>query len=84
VSKNTALKQLSFGENKLTNLDVSKNTALEYLSFPYNQFDATALNTVFSALVNRQRGQLRIIGNPEARDCDATIATNKGWRFLSN
>ena len=65
---------------QLTNLDVSKNTALTYLHCGVNQLTSTAINALFGTLhSNNIDGKRIIYVGSDCKDCDKTIATNKGW-----
>jgi len=84
VSRNTALTELNCWNNWLTSLDVSKNTALAKLSLSWNQLDAAALNALFETLHSDHLTVkwIRINHNPGEKDCDRSIAINKGWGGL--
>jgi Leucine-rich repeat (LRR) protein len=96
VSRNTALKNLEYDFNQIKNLDVSKNTGLEYLSCIGNQLTASELNYLFRTLpdntesgvhvicISRYTASGPLLDNPGIFDCDRSIATKKGWSFISD
>ncbi len=84
VSNCNVLTHMLCYENRLASLDVSSNTELAYLACGYNQLTASALNDLFRALSDKTDmgtyGNINIIGNPGASDCDFSIAAGKGWK----
>ena len=96
VSANTALNRLECDFNQLTSLDVSKNTSLALLSCVGNQLSASALNDLFRSLPEWRGLEYSEIGtiyishrhpgprdNPGVWDCDRSIATERGWVFMT-
>ena len=94
VSRNTALVNLECDFNQITRLDVSKNSALDIISIVGNQFTASALNGLFRSLPDySQTDKIAVIylmgyhseifDNPGNRDCDRSIALERGWGFMS-
>lgn len=80
LSNNDALTFLKCITNQLRMLDVSKNTALTELNCYGNQLDTDALNALFETLhSNAGTKKIYIGGNPGTKECDRSIATNKGW-----
>ena len=96
VSTNTLLYRLECDFNQLTSLDVSKNKSLIHLSCVGNELTASALNDLFRSLPFKrgeeygERGVIFIrhrypgpLDNPGAWDCDRSIATERGWVFMT-
>ena len=85
VNKNTALTWLGCDSNQLTKLDLSKNTTLDTFSFGHNQLTSLALNALFETLHSNAGviKRISIIGNPGTDTCNRSVATNKGWVFVS-
>ena len=85
ISRNTTLRWLQCQFNQLTNLHVSSNnTALVYINCIFNDFTAATLDALFSALPDNTDSEIKnyisIYDNPGTKDCDPSIATDKGWR----
>jgi len=79
VSKNTKLTELAVGSGQLMSLDVSRNTVLTELRVG-RQLTGSTLNALFRTLhSNAGEKTIYISGNPGERDCDRSIAINKGW-----
>ncbi|MDR1347507.1 MAG: hypothetical protein LBJ63_03625, partial [Prevotellaceae bacterium] len=77
---------LDCGINQLTGLDVSNNTAIKQLYCDENQFSATALNSVFTALPSRvpsDYARIYIAENPGTSACNTSIATAKNWTVVN-
>ena len=84
ISKNSSMRWLQCQFNLLTNLDASNNTELVYLNCIFNDFTANALDNLFGTLppnnADSGRGKyISIYDNPGTRDCNPSIATEKGW-----
>ena len=79
---NPALKYLDCFENQLTGLDVSNNSSLESLRCYRNNMSADALNTLLRTLPNNP-GYINISENPGIKDCDTSIAKEKGWHVVA-
>jgi hypothetical protein len=89
VGNNPKLEYLSCYRNQLTSLDVSDCPALGMLYCYNNQLTANALNDLFESLHSNEiivtEGNIThgkrifISGNPGTKDCNESIATNKGW-----
>jgi hypothetical protein len=80
LSKNIKLNRMDCYENRLTTLDFSKNTELNYAVCPDNRFTAEGLNALFATFYNGAAGTIFIAGNPGEKDCDRSIAENRGWK----
>ena len=80
VSRCHTLNHLDCSRNQLTSLDLSKNTSLSFVDCCGNGLTGSALNDLFRTL-NSNAGDKIIYAfhNPGQSDCDASIATNKGW-----
>ena len=80
VSNNVMLTELHCINNRLTALDLSKNTSLIYLDCRANQLSVKALDDLFETLnTNPGYKQIYTLDNPGRRDCDTSIATDRGW-----
>jgi len=80
VHNNTALKLLQCASNELSSLDVSGLDGLTDLYCYGTKMDVTALNALFSSLNSTAGLKTIYIGiNPAYKDCNRSIATNKGW-----
>lgn len=80
LSHNIALQVLYCNSNQFTSLDVSKNIALTFLNCYGNELTKNALETLFKALnTNVGTKNIYIGENPGTKECDRSIATNKGW-----
>ena len=89
VSHLLRLVSLACNENQLTSLDVSRQTKLEKLQCRYNFMNADALNALFMSLPSSSDPKQIWISNngPDyngsgSRECDVTIAEQKGWKVL--
>ena len=87
LSNNLKLLELWCSRNQLTSLDLSNNSMLTFLDCSSNQLSSSALNNLFSTLhsnsiIHSSRENRKIISvenNPGTYECDASIATKKGW-----
>ena len=87
LSNNLKLLELLCSRNQLTSLDLSNNSMLTLLDCASNQLSSAALNNIFSTLHNNNiihssRENRKIIDvedNPGTYECDASIATKRGW-----
>ncbi len=90
VSKNSTLQTLECGWNQLTSLNVSGHINLSYLECSTNYMNATALNALFTSLPTVASGSIYVHYNGPNydssgdRDCDVTIAENKGWNVYKS
>ena len=85
VNNNSKLRHLSCEDNLLISLDVRNNTKLMFLLLRSNQLSATELNALFETLHSNNFSKFIFIGgNPGAKDCDISIATDKGWEVDVN
>ena len=83
ISKNATLKYLYCAHNQLTNLDVSNNIKLVHFDCGFNQLPLDAL---FEMLRKDPEGKkyrwINIKDNPAVKDCNRSIAENKGWKIF--
>ena len=87
VDNNIILKSLYCGNNLLTSLDVSNNKALRNCSCTKNLLSSEELNSLFNDLpitqpISNSYAEICFYDNPGSEDCDATIATKKGWQVI--
>ena len=90
VRKLTKLERLFCRNNQLTSLNVSGLNQLDTISCQYNYMNADALNSLFTSLHTSSNhiGQLYVSNNGPncdgsgTKDCDVTIAENKGWKVV--
>ena len=81
LSANTVLTYLTCWDNQLTSLNLgNNNTVLNELRCSRNKLSSNALNTLFRML-NDEPGRklISITDNPGTKDCDKSIAEEKGW-----
>jgi len=86
LSNNNALVRLNCVRNQLTSLKISKDTELTSLQCVYNQLSADELNVLFGMLHSNITSSVKTIfigNNPGTGTCDKNIATNKGWRVVT-
>jgi len=79
VSNNPELWTLECNNNQLTSLDVSKNPELSTLECNNNQLSSDALNILFGTLPIKG-GTIHIDDDPGTKDCNRSIAEEKGWK----
>ena len=85
VSRLTKLERLYCRENQLTSLNVSGLAKLNALGCQYNYMNTAALNDLFASLPTVDDGDVSVYNNgPDydgsgSKDCDASIAEEKGW-----
>lgn len=87
VSRNTALQRLSCEINQLKSLDLSKNNNLRLVYLRSNELSAAEINSLFKSLHNNKTSKTQLIcigGNPGTDSCDKSIATNKGWKVITD
>ena len=83
LSNNTMLEKLECHRNKLTSLDVSNCTVLSELFCRNNQLTSSALDALFETLNSCSENKyIDISNNPGTKDCNKSIAENKGWLVI--
>jgi hypothetical protein len=77
-------------DNPLETLTMNKNIWLCQLNISSNQLSTSALNSVFRSLhdipliaSNFRKKFIGISYNPGSRDCDVSIAVEKGWNVFN-
>ena len=91
MSLNHSAVTVTCSENRLTSLKVGAFADLRHLDCSANQLSGEALNDMFDTLHDIPAGKrnsaspglrertLLVADNPGTKDCNATVAVEKGW-----
>lgn len=80
LRENKELNRIDCYENRLRSLDFSNNRKLTYVVCSDNQFAVDELDTLFTRFYKNTAGKIFIGGNPGEKECDRSIADDRGWK----